>query len=183
MIKPLLVSLFLGVATAVATAAQQHPNLILIMADDLGWGDVGFNGNTTIKTPHLDEMASAGAKLTRFYSAAPVCSPTRGSCLTGRHPFRYGVYFANTGHMKAQEITLAEFLKKHGYRTGHFGKWHLGTLTKTLQEANRGGPRGVKHFSPPQQNGFDVCFASESKVQPGIRCCGPRKPTKIRGTL
>ena len=82
------------------------------MADDLGWGDVGFNGNTTIKTPHLDEMASAGAKLERFYSAAPVCSPTRGSCLTGRHPFRYGIYNANTGHMKPQELTLAELLKE-----------------------------------------------------------------------
>ena len=63
-------------------------------------------------TMRLDEMAKAGAKLNRFYSAAPVCSPTRGSCLTGRHPFRYGIYSANTGHMKPQELTLAELLKK-----------------------------------------------------------------------
>ena len=65
---------------------------------------------------------------------------------------------------ETQELTLAELLKKLGYTTGHFGKWHLGTLTKTVTEANRGGPRGVAHFSPPQNNGFDVCFSTESKV-------------------
>jgi arylsulfatase A-like enzyme len=134
------------------------------MADDLGWGDVGFNGNRVIRTPHLDAMAKNSLRFDRFYAAAPVCSPTRGSCLTGRHPYRYGIYFANTGHLKTEELTLAELLKKHGYATGHFGKWHLGTLTKTEKDANRGGPRGVKNFSPPQANGFEVCFSTESKV-------------------
>ena len=142
----------------------ETPNIILVMCDDLGWGDVGFNGSKNIRTPHLDAMAKGSLRFERFYAAAPVCSPTRGSCITGRHPYRYGVYFANTGHMKRQELTLAELLKKHGYATGHFGKWHLGTLTKTETEANRGGPRGVAHFSPPQVNGFDVCFSTESKV-------------------
>ncbi len=142
----------------------ETPNIILVMCDDLGWGDVGFNGSKNIRTPHLDAMAKGSLRFERFYAAAPVCSPTRGSCITGRHPYRYGVYFANTGHMKRQELTLAELLKKHGYATGHFGKWHLGTLTKTETEANRGGPRGVAHFSPPQANGFDVCFSTESKV-------------------
>jgi arylsulfatase A-like enzyme len=145
-------------------ASKSSPNIVLVMCDDLGWGDTGFNGNKTIKTPHLDKMAAGGLRFTRFYAAAPVCSPTRGSVLTGRHPYRYGIYFANTGHMKREEITLAELLKKKGYRTGHFGKWHLGTLTKTINDANRGGPRGVKHYSPPQDNGFDTCFSSESKV-------------------
>ena len=134
------------------------------MCDDLGWGDVGFNGNKIIRTPHLDAMAKAGLKFNRFYAAAPVCSPTRGSCITGRHPYRYGIPFANSGHMKPEELTLAELLKKQGYTTGHFGKWHVGTLTKTVKDANRGGPRGMKHFSPPQANGFDVCFSTESKV-------------------
>ena len=134
------------------------------MCDDLGWGDVGFNGNKIIRTPHLDAMAKAGLKFNRFYAAAPVCSPTLGSCITGRHPYRYGIPFANSGHMKPEELTLAELLKKQGYTTGHFGKWHLGTLTKTVKDANRGGPRGSKHFSPPQANGFDVCFSTESKV-------------------
>ena len=153
---------FICAAPILATAAQ--PSIILVMADDLGWGDVGFNGNKIIQTPHLDAMAKNSLRFERFYAAAPVCSPTRGSCITGRHPFRYGIYFANTGHMKTEELTLAELLQKHDYATGHFGKWHLGTLTKTEMDANRGGPRGAKNFSPPQANGFDVCFSTESKV-------------------
>jgi arylsulfatase A-like enzyme len=134
------------------------------MADDMGWGDPGFNGNTIIKTPNLDAMAQAGMKFTRFYSGAPVCSPTRGSCLTGRHPYRYGIFGANTGHMLKEEITLAEALKTQDYTTGHFGKWHLGTLTTTEKDSNRGGPKGAKHYSPPWENGFDVCFSTEAKV-------------------
>ncbi|MEM7477612.1 MAG: sulfatase-like hydrolase/transferase [Planctomycetota bacterium] len=143
---------------------QERPNIVLVMCDDLGWGDVGFNGGTTIKTPHLDEMAKHSLQFNRFYAQAPVCSPTRGSCLTGRHPYRYGIPTANSGHMKKEELTLAELLKKLGYATGHFGKWHLGTLTTTVQDANRGGPRNKKNYSPPQDNGFDVCFSTESKV-------------------
>ena len=135
------------------------------MADDLGWGDVSFNGNTVIRTPHLAQMAREGMIFNRFYAAAPVCSPTRGSCLTGRHPFRYGIYFAMSGHMKPQEVTLAEVLKEQGYTTGHFGKWHLGTLTNG--EQNRWGGWAedpVGNFSPPWLNGYDTCFVTESKV-------------------
>ncbi|MDH4238090.1 MAG: sulfatase-like hydrolase/transferase [Phycisphaerae bacterium] len=146
------------------TIGTAWPNIILCMADDLGWGDPGFNGNSIIKTPNLDAMAKAGLRFARFYSAAPVCSPTRGSCLTGRHPYRYGITFANVGHMPKEEVTLAEALKTRGYTTGHFGKWHLGTLTKTEKDSNRGGPRGVKHYSPPWENGFDICFSTEAKV-------------------
>ncbi len=140
------------------------PNIILCMADDMGWGDPGFNGNSIIKTPNLDAMAKAGMRFTRFYSGAPVCSPTRGSCLTGRHPYRYGIFGANAGHMQKEEITLAEALKMQGYTTGHFGKWHLGTLTTKEKDSNRGGPKGAKHYSPPWENGFDVCFSTEAKV-------------------
>ncbi len=143
---------------------KDKPNIVLCMADDLGFGDTGFNGNSIIKTPNLDAMAKAGLHFTRFYSAAPVCSPTRGSCLTGRHPYRYGITFANVGHMPKEEVTLAEVLKTQGYTTGHFGKWHLGTLTKTEKDSNRGGPRGAKHYSPPWENGFDICFSTEAKV-------------------
>jgi arylsulfatase A-like enzyme len=145
-------------------AANSRPNVVLCMADDLGWGDVGFNGNSVVKTPHLDAMAAAGLKFTRFYAAAPVCSPTRGSCLTGRHPYRYGIFGANVGHMPPAELTLAEVLLRQGYATGHFGKWHLGTLTVTEKDANRGGPRGKAHFAPPDRHGFETFFSTESKV-------------------
>lgn len=161
--------------------AVDRPNVILVMADDLGWGDVGFNGNMVIKTPHLDAMAADGMKLTRFYSAAPVCSPTRGSVLTGRHPFRYGIYNANTGHMKPGEVTLAELMRDGlGYRTGHFGKWHLGTLTKTMKDANRGGKKGAKNYSVPAGNGFDVNFSTESKVPTFDPLIIPKKPSGSR---
>jgi arylsulfatase A-like enzyme len=143
---------------------RPSPNVILIMADDLGWGDVGFNGNKIIQTPHLDAMARGGVVLKHFYAAAPVCSPTRGSVLTGRHPARYGIDFANTGHLPQTEFNIATEFQKAGYRTGHFGKWHLGTLTTTEPDANRGGPKNTQHFAPPQLRGFDVCFSTESKV-------------------
>lgn len=159
---------FLNLCFATLGTAQEssgQPNVILLMADDLGWGDLpAFNVESPIHAPHLTDMAEAGLKLTRFYSAAPVCSPTRGSCLTGRHPHRYGVFYANSGHLPDEEVTLPEMLREHGYATGHFGKWHLGTLTTEIQDANRGGPRGKQHFSTPQMNGFDRCFATESKV-------------------
>jgi len=142
----------------------RRPNIILMMADDLGWGDPGFNGNRTIATANLDAMASAGLRFARFYSGAPVCSPTRGSCLTGRHPYRYGVWDANEGHLPPAELTLAELLGKLGYRTGHFGKWHLGTLSRWANDSNRGGLRGIVHYAPPWQHGFDVCFSSEARL-------------------
>ena len=140
------------------------PNVILCMADDLGWADTGFQGSRIVKTPHMDRIVRHGIRFTRWYSGAPVCSPTRGSCLTGRHPYRYGVFSANVGHMRPQEVTLAEALRAAGYTTGHFGKWHLGTLTTKVKDSNRGGPRNLKHYSPPWENGFDVCFSTEAKV-------------------
>jgi arylsulfatase len=158
----------------------ERPNIVLVMADDLGWGDVGFNGNDIIQTPHLDDMAAAGLQFNRFYSAAPVCSPTRGSCLTGRHPYRYGIFLANVGHMLPPEQTLAEVLRAHGYATGHFGKWHLGTLTTTERDANRGGPHGREHFALPTQHGFQVFFSTESKVptwDPMVRPRGVNRRT------
>lgn len=149
--------------SAVPGSAAERPNIVLMMADDLGWGDVGFNGNTTIRTPHLDAMARDGLKLNRFYAAAPVCSPTRGSCLTGRHPFRYGIPFANSGHLKREEITVAELLREVGYTTGHFGKWHLGTLSPNY--SGKGAQRKPgRNYMPPSENGFDEWFSTEFAV-------------------
>ena len=152
----------IGVLASMASIAQK-PNIILIMADDLGYGDVGYN-NPIIKTPSIDKMAKEGIQFNRFYVSVPVCSPTRGSILTGRHPYRYGIYSANVGHLKKEELCLAEVLKAENYRTGHFGKWHLGTLTTAETDGNRGRLNDSSHYSPPWLNGFDVSFSTEARV-------------------
>jgi arylsulfatase A-like enzyme len=103
------------------------PNIILCMADDQGWGEMGYNGHPHLKTPIFDQMAAGGLRFDRFYSGAPVCSPTRASVMTGRHPNRSGVFLWNYA-IRPEEIHIAQLLKKAGYRTGHFGKWHLGPV-------------------------------------------------------
>ena len=138
-------------------SAEDRPNVIMLMSDDQGWGDVGFNGHPDLKTPHLDEMARSGVRFDRFYAAAPLCSPTRGSCLTGRFPFRFGILAAHTGGMRPGEVTIAEALKKEGYATGFFGKWHLGWI-----EHEEAGSRGF--YSPPSHHGYDDTFATTSAV-------------------
>lgn len=143
---------------------SQSSNIILIMADDMGWGDVGFNGNKIIQTPFLDKLAGEGVIMNRFYSAGPLSSPTRASVLTGRNPFRTGVFSANEGILRQEEVTLPELLKDNGYTTGHFGKWHLGTLTHTEVDANRGRPENKHLFNPPSLHGYDEAFVTESKV-------------------
>ena len=152
-------------SAAAAQAAAARPNIVLCMADDQGWGDTGYNGHPFLKTPNLDAMAASGLRFDRFYAGAPVCSPTRGSALTGRHPYRYGIHTANTGHMRAGETTLAEALKTQGYATGHFGKWHLGTLTRETLDGRRGGrARNSGHYSPPWECGFDEAFSAEVQM-------------------
>lgn len=116
-------------AGALADVAPKKPNIVLVMGDDQGWGDMAYNGHPTLKTPNFDEMAQMGLRFDRFYAAAPVCSPTRGSVMTGRTPNRYGVF--KWGHsIRPQEITIAEALRVGGYTTGHFGKWHLGSVVE-----------------------------------------------------
>jgi arylsulfatase A-like enzyme len=103
------------------------PNIILMMGDDHGWEETGYNGHPHVKTPVLDEIAATGLRFDRFYAAHPSCSPTRGSFLTGRHPNRYGT-FAPGWSLRPQEITIAHLLRKAGYQCGHFGKWHVGAV-------------------------------------------------------
>lgn len=144
--------------------STSQPNILLIMCDDLGYGDTGFNGNEIIRTPYLDHLRTEGGHFTRFYAGGPVCSPTRGTCLTGRHYQRYGITHANKGCLPVQEINLANVCHASGYRTGHFGKWHLGTLTTAVNEGNRGGPAHSNEYAPPWDRGFDICFSTEAKV-------------------
>ena len=111
-----------------ASLAGKHakPHIILVMADDQGWGDTGYNGHPFVQTPELNAMAKDGFVLDRFYAAAPVCSPTRASVMTGRNPIRAKV--TNHGrYMRPHEKTIAETLKSAGYVTGIFGKVHLGS--------------------------------------------------------
>lgn len=159
-IYPITLIAFVAGCLPVSVTADDRlrsPNVIMLMSDDQGWGDVGFNGNRVIKTPNLDAMASAGVRFERFYAASPLCSPTRGSCLTGRYPFRYGILAAHTGGMRVGETTIAEVLKKKGYATGMFGKWHVGWV-----KPDEVGARGF--YSPPSHHGFDEYFATTSAV-------------------
>ena len=126
--------------------AANRPNIVLVMADDQGWGDMAYNGHPVLKTPNFDAAAAAGLRFDRFYAAAPVCSPTRASVMTGRHPNRMGV-FKWGFPMRPQEVTVAEVLKSNGYATGHFGKWHLGSVRNT-SPAN------------PGRNGFDYWLSA-----------------------
>jgi uncharacterized sulfatase len=135
-----------GLWLAGATCAEQ-PNVILVLADDLGYGDIGANGATAIATPHIDQMAREGVRLTSFYASANVCTPSRAGILTGRYAIRSGlahkVITADAEHgLPPAESTLAELLRDAGYRTALIGKWHLG------------------HTPPhwPTSHGFDTFF-------------------------
>jgi len=147
------------------------------MADDMGWGDPGYNSMTVtypngsnhvdqgwIDTPTMDAMAANGLQFNRFYSASSVCSPTRASCLTGRNPVRVGIGNANSGRLGFDETPLSEVLSDVGYATGHFGKWHMGTMTTLRRDANRGDVGNTADYSAPWHHQYDTCFATESKV-------------------
>ena len=129
-------------------AAERQPNVIVILADDLGAADLGCYGARDLHTPHVDALAARGVRFSQFYSAAPVCSPSRAGLLTGRWPARAGVptncasQAGAAGALPPQEITLAEMFRAAGYVTAHIGKWHVGYTPETL----------------PQQQGFDHSF-------------------------
>ena len=127
------------------------PNIILCMADDQGWGDMAYNGHPVIQTPNFDAMAAEALRFDRFYAAAPVCSPTRGSVMTGRNPNRFAC-FSWGRTLRPQETTIAEVLKEAGYVTGHFGKWHLGSV-RIGSPVNPGASGFDEWFSAP--NFFD----------------------------
>jgi arylsulfatase A-like enzyme len=122
-----LVIALLLCSAALLTAAESHPNILIVLADDQGWGDVSVNGNTNVSTPNVDSLATKGALFDRFF-CCPVCSPTRAEFLTGRYHLRGGVHGVSEGgeRLNLDERTIAEAFKAAGYATGAFGKWHNG---------------------------------------------------------
>src|SRR5579883_3292830 len=118
-------AMVVGVSPALAGGSPRPPNIILIVADDLGWGDVGFNGRREWATPNLDRLARQGTVLRRCYAAAAVCAPSRAAFLTGRCPIHTGVR-RNDQDLPAEEVTIAEVLQLKGDTTALFGKWHHG---------------------------------------------------------
>lgn len=128
--------LFLLSTLCCTATGATPPNIVLLMGDDHGWEETGYNGHPHVKTPVLDEMAATGLRFDNFYAAHPSCSPTRASFLTGRHPNRMGT-FAPGWSLRPQEITIAHLLGQAGYRCGHFGKWHVGAV-KAASPVNPG---------------------------------------------
>ena len=160
---PTLLWLLMFAVQLPAATAPTRPNIIIILTDDQGYGDLGCYGSPTIRTPNIDRMAAEGVRFTDFYSGAEVCTPSRTALLTGRYPLRSGmagnrrVLFPNSaGGLPPAEVTLAEALKARAYTTAHIGKWHL----------------GIHAGSRPQDQGFDSTFglpySNDMDARPGI---------------
>jgi arylsulfatase A len=146
------------VVAAVPLTAAETPNVVILLADDLGYQDIGcYDG--PVKTPAIDGLAAKGTRFTDFYSSCAVCSPSRATLLTGRHHIRAGVYSwindaSQNSHLLPREVTLAEILKSQGYATCHIGKWHLGLPTATRDKPT------------PDRHGFDYWFATWNNASP-----------------
>lgn len=142
--------------------AQEKPtNFVIFLADDLGWGDLACYGNPRIQTPHLDAFAQQGMKYTQCYAACGVCSPSRSSILTGRTPYRNGVWRwippGHSAHLRTSEITAPELLQEQGYNTCHVGKWHLNGFFNSSQHPQ------------PDDHGYDYWMATQNNAEPNHR--------------
>lgn len=169
----LIVLWAIGLATAPQITAATRPNVIVILADDLGYGDLSCYGHPTIRTPNLDRMAFEGMRFTDFYSAGEVCTPSRAALLTGRYAVRSGMAHdqfrvlrnRSTGHLPESEITLAEKLKERGYSTGMVGKWHLGVWS-------------INPVGHPRRHGFDFFFGLPHSNDMDATSIAPRGATR-----
>jgi len=160
--------------TGCSSASKTRPNVILILTDDQGYGDLGCHGNDKIRTPHLDRFHGQSVRFTNFYSS-PLCSPTRASLLTGRYNYRTGVVdtWVGLALMRPEELTMAELLGKAGYRTGIFGKWHLGDdfpmrpMDQGFNECliHKGGGIGGR-TNPPGQAYYDPILFHNGEPKP-----------------
>ena len=160
-----------------AIASARKPNFLQILTDDQGWGDLKSYGHVFLDTPHIDQLAKEGIKFTHCYAPGSVCSPSRSSILTGRTPYRNGVFrfipADHFCHLKGEEVTLPQLLRKNGYQTAHFGKWHLSHFTEEATE-ERGRPQPFENFgfsAHPEQPtmddyGYDYWFATGNVARP-----------------
>lgn len=147
-----------GFTTGVFAAEKTAPNIVVFLADDLGYGDLGCYGHPIMQTPNLNEFAKQGARLTQCYAACAVCSPSRSAILTGRTPYRNGVFTwipeGREIHLRTSEIALPKLLKAKGYSTCHVGKWHLnGHFNKPTQPQ-------------PNDHGYDWWLATQNNAAP-----------------
>lgn len=156
--KTLLLIIFVSTSSLFAENQKTQPNFIVVLADDLGYGDLACYGHPHIRTPHLDRFASEGLKLTDCYAAAPNCSPSRTGLMTGRTPWRVGIHnwipMLSPMHVKASEITVATLLRNAGYNTCHTGKWHLN------------GNFNLPGQPQPNDHGFDHWFSIQNNALP-----------------
>lgn len=157
----LLILLCAAAPLRVTQAAEAaRPNFVVFVADDMGWGDSATYGHPLIQTPNLDKLASQGVKLTQCYSAAGVCSPSRSAILTGRTPYRNGVWRHLSGnheaHLRASEITYPKLLKSIGYETCHVGKWHLNSLPQF----------NTPEYPQPGDHGYDYWMYTHNNASP-----------------
>lgn len=154
----LFLALVLLAVVPQTASAQQRPNFLVIQCDDLGYGDLECYGHPSIKTPHLNKLASQGVRFTSCYSAAPVCSPSRAGLVTGQTPTQVGIYDWISGgspmHVRATEHTVARLLKEAGYHTGLFGKWHCNGMFNSPKQPQ------------PGDLGFDYWFATQNNAAP-----------------
>src|SRR5213596_492410 len=137
------------ISRANAVSAPQKPNIIFIMADDLGYGDLGCYGQKLIRTPNVDKLAKQGTRFTQFYAGSSVCGPSRCSLMTGYHTGHARIRGNSSLHIQEEDVTVAELLKNAGYRTALIGKWGLG------EEQTAGAPH---------RKGFDESFGYLNQV-------------------
>lgn len=189
--KQTVSTVFIVLLTAITAFAAKQPNIIIILADDMGYGDLSCYGHPTIRTPNLDRMATEGMRFTDFYVAAPVCTPSRAGLITGRLPIRTGmagsgilpsvIMARSKGGLPTNEITIANALKQHGYATQAIGKWHLGHTPQYLpcqrgfdhwfglrysndMEPNEDAPRNASASLHPKQEWWNPTLFRDDKI-------------------